>query len=158
MKIGIIHPERDWTAADVAIKIQAIAFSANIDCFISPKHTIRNDNKVLLSLKKCSYILFLSHDIKNPDEVTIKELKYLKNKPIIAIVKKPFKKLENVTFKNIIEYETTKNPFEYLKKIIDNLSKEQKSIKIKKKENDVLLLGLTALLLLLLDDSSINRK
>jgi len=158
MKIGIIYSEKDWTAADIALKIQAIAFSKDIDCFISPKHTVRNDDKVLLSLRKCSHILFLSHDIKNPDEITVKELNYLKDKPIIAIVKKPFKKLENITFKNIIEYETSKNAIEYLKKLIDNVSKNQKSIKIKKEENNVLLLGLTALLLLLLVGSTNNKK
>jgi hypothetical protein len=39
MKIGIIFSERDWTAAEIALKIQGLAFSKDVDCYISPKHS-----------------------------------------------------------------------------------------------------------------------
>jgi hypothetical protein len=42
MKIGITYSQNDWTASEIALKIQAIAFSHDIDCYISPKQTVRN--------------------------------------------------------------------------------------------------------------------
>jgi hypothetical protein len=157
MKIGITYSQNDWTASEIALKIQAIAFSHDIDCYISPKHTVRNDEKVLLQLRKCSYIFFISYDEHTTDDVTYHELKHLNDKYIIGIIKKPFKVPDNLHFSKTIEYDTSTDAIKYLQDFIQKISKKKQKSSAKKDENTALLLGLTALLLLLIT-SAVGKK
>lgn len=127
MKIGIIFSEKDWTASEIALKIQSLAYSSDLDCYISPKHIARDDNKVALNLKKCNYILFIAHDIDTPDTITQSELKLVKDKQVIGIVKESFD--YDFNFSKVFRYSLKKDAIEYIKEEIQNLKRNKKSIR-----------------------------
>lgn len=147
MKIGIIFSERDWTAAEIALKLQSLAYSNDIDCYISPKHIERNHDKVLLTLNKCDYIIFIAHDIDEPDNITQQELKFLKNKPILGIVINHFK--SNISFFKEFRYSLKEDAISYLQSEIQKLKHHTTKSKKHQQEDTLLLLGLTALLIIL---------
>jgi hypothetical protein len=148
MKIAIIFSEKDWTASEIALKIQSLAYTNDLDCYISPKHISRDDHKVATVLKKCQYVIFIAHDINNPDPLTKKELELVKDKYILGIVMSSFK--FNFQFSQTFVYSSKQDAIRYIKEQLEKI--KHKNVKGKKhKESDtVLILGLTALLIILL--------
>jgi len=79
--ISILYPEGDYTSADIAIKLQALAQAQANQVFIVPKHFGRNDENVYKNLKASKTAILLIHGKSTLDESTLTELKYLlKNK------------------------------------------------------------------------------
>lgn len=148
MKIAILYSEKDWTASEIALKIQSLAFSNDLECYISPKHFKRDDNKVASILKKCNYVIFISHDIDTPDIITQNELELVKDKFVLGIIKKSFKHKYIFTQKFI--YSDKLDAIGYIKNEIANLNHKSRSGKKHKESDTILLLGLTALLFILL--------
>lgn len=157
MKIGIIFSERDWVATEVALKIQSLAYFINLDCYISPKHIIRNNDKSYINLRKCNYILFIAHDIDVPDVITQSELNLVKDKPVIGIVKDSFD--YHFDFLKVFKYSLKEDVIRYLQNEIKNI----KNIPIKNKKkyhkiDTVLLLALVALIITLFIRLSKNQN
>lgn len=152
MKLGIIFPERDWTAADIALKIQSLAYNNDIDCYISPKHIARDNNKVFIELNKCNYIIFIAHDVNVPDNITQRELEVVKKKPVLGIVIESFK-LKYPFFKEF-RYKQKDDVIEYIQNEIGKIKHSKTNTRKHKNEDIVLLMGLTALLIILIGVSS----
>lgn len=86
--LTIIYPEGDYTAADIAIRAQALAQGQGKQLYIVPKHLGRNKEAILKKLNKTNETLFISYDKSVLDENTRQELNFLleKGKKIHAIV------------------------------------------------------------------------
>lgn len=80
MPITIIYPKEDYEAANVAIKVQALAQSSNQRVYVVPKHFGKNKTEVQKNLDKTSVALFISQSVDKIDNSTLEELKYLKSK------------------------------------------------------------------------------
>lgn len=164
MKIGIIYPERDWTAADLALRLEVFAFEKDIDVYISPRHTVRLDeNIVLKKLNSCHYVIFIAHDIMIPDEVTLNELKQLKKPFVIALLPDNFqlKNMDHLINENrlhVLTYQQGRLHERNLKELIDEIfktfkEKDKQKEKVRKNEEfqlellkALLLVGLSVLI------------
>lgn len=80
MNITIIYPREDYDAANVAIKVQALAQSKNQRVYVVPKHHGRNKSEIERKLGETNVALFISQSDSEIDQPTIDELKYLKSK------------------------------------------------------------------------------
>ncbi|MBX2957225.1 MAG: hypothetical protein KF846_13765 [Cyclobacteriaceae bacterium] len=78
--ISILYPEGDFTSADIAIKLQALAQAQSEQIFIVPKHFGRNDENVFKNLSASKTALLLLHDKVALDGATKKEVEFLINK------------------------------------------------------------------------------
>ncbi len=131
--ITIIYPFKDYTSADIAIKLQALASGENQKIYVVPKHFGRIEERVYKELDKTDVALLIVFDEKQLDQMTIDELQYLKSKkvPIFAFMPNYL----TINDEQITSYKY--KPFDkndILKKLYDfisNLSKEKKS-----KDND----------------------
>ena len=77
--IGFIYPKDDWTAAEIAIKMQALAASQGKKVYSPPKNTRRNKKEIEIMLSRIKHAIFLAYDNKNIDDDTKWELEVLKN-------------------------------------------------------------------------------
>lgn len=75
--ISILYPEGDFTSADIAIKLQALAQTQSEQIFIVPKHFGRNDENVYKNLGKSKTAMLLLHDKVALDSGTVKEVELL---------------------------------------------------------------------------------
>jgi hypothetical protein len=75
--ISILYPEGDFTSADIAIKLQALALAQSEQIFIVPKHFGRNDENVYKNLGASKTAILLLHDKMALDAGTKKEVDYL---------------------------------------------------------------------------------
>lgn len=75
--ISILYPKDDYTSADIAIKLQALAADQANKIFIVPKHYGRNKENINKNLAKSRTAIFLSHDMSELDPSTRKELELL---------------------------------------------------------------------------------
>ncbi len=84
----IIYPFQDFYAADIAVKVQALAAGQNKKISVIPKHYGRLQNNVDKMLNDTELVLFLAHDVYNIDENTQYELEELirQKKDVIAII------------------------------------------------------------------------
>ena len=91
--ISIFYSEGDYGAADIAVKLQALAQLQAGQIFIVPKHFGRNQINVEKNLKKSKTAIFLAHDKNVLDSHTKREVAFLsRNKArIYAIVPVQFK-------------------------------------------------------------------
>jgi hypothetical protein len=99
--ISILYPKDDYTSADIAIKIQALAQNQPGTIFIVPKHFGRNDINVQKNLLGSSSAMLLLHDKRSLDVDTKKEIELLvKNKKKVFCIapkqSKPYLKLPPV--------------------------------------------------------------
>lgn len=75
--ITILYPKDDFDAANVAVKVQALAQSRNQKIYVVPKHYGRNRTEVQESLKKSSVALLIAQSANEIDQDTLNELKIL---------------------------------------------------------------------------------
>lgn len=75
--ITFIYPKDDWTAAEIVVKMQALAASQNIRVYSPPKNTRRDEREIAMKLAKTKYSIFLAYDAHTIDEDTAWELKFL---------------------------------------------------------------------------------
>lgn len=75
--ITILYPKDDFDAANVAVKVQALAQSRNQKIYVVPKHYGRNRTEVQESLKKSSIALLIAQAANEIDQDTLDELKAL---------------------------------------------------------------------------------
>jgi len=75
--ISILYPEGDFTSADIAIKLQALAQAQSEQIFIVPKHFGRNSENVYKNLGASKTALLLLHDKMTLDVDTRKEIDFL---------------------------------------------------------------------------------
>ena len=75
--ITIIYPFGDYTAADMAIKMQALASVQNKPIYVVPKHFGRKDEKVEKKLSETKIALLLVADKKTLDKKTKLEIDFL---------------------------------------------------------------------------------
>jgi hypothetical protein len=86
--LTILYSEGDYTAADIAIRVQALAQGQGQQIYVSPKHFGRNEESVKKALSKSKNALFIAFDKTSIDAKTIQEINYLHALPckIYAIV------------------------------------------------------------------------
>jgi hypothetical protein len=87
--IAIIYPKADYTAEEVAYKLEL-----NLEwVYIVPRREFRNENVTKKKLDKVKYALFIAFEDVKLDPTTKKDINYLKqnNKTIIAIISKDHK-------------------------------------------------------------------
>lgn len=77
--IILLYPEKDYTSADIAIKVQALAAGQNKakNIYVIPKHYGRNENEIQKKMDKAKEVLLLAYDKLKLDDGTTKELDYL---------------------------------------------------------------------------------
>ena len=80
--IAFLYPKEDWTAADISLKVQAIAASQNVEVYSVPKFQKNRKEQIFQRLSKASQVIFLAHDIEHIDEDTREQLCYIKEKKI----------------------------------------------------------------------------
>ena len=92
--LTFIYPRNDWTAVEVVLKIQALASSQNYKVYATPKNTRRDEEMIKRKLLKTRYAIFVAIDSTEPDEDTIRELRFLKerNVRIYGIVQSSFRR------------------------------------------------------------------
>jgi hypothetical protein len=88
--IAFLYPKEDWTAAEIALKVQAVAASQDIDVYSVPKFQKNRKEQIFQKLSKVSQAIFLARDVKLIDEDTQEQLKFLKEKntPVYFILPK----------------------------------------------------------------------
>jgi hypothetical protein len=88
--IAFLYPKEDWTAAEIALKIQAVAASQDIEVYSVPKFQKNRKELIFQRLSKTSQAIFLACDVKTIDEDTQDQLMFLKEKkkPVYFIVPK----------------------------------------------------------------------
>lgn len=86
--ITILYPEKDYTAADLALKTQALAQNAGNKIYIVPRHYGRQEINVQKNLEKTKIALLIIHDAKLLDDSISSELNFLisKNIKIYALI------------------------------------------------------------------------
>ena len=75
--ITFLYPRDDWKAAEIAVKIQALAASQNVKVYSTPKNVRRNEQEIAKKLAKTKYAFFVSYDADFIDSDTSWELRYL---------------------------------------------------------------------------------
>lgn len=89
--ITFIYPEGDWTAAEIAIKIQALASSQGHQVYSPPKVGRRDQQSIARKLSQSKYAIFVAFDETAIDDATQWELRTLSdtNATIYAVVPEP---------------------------------------------------------------------
>jgi hypothetical protein len=80
--IAFLYPKEDWTAAEIALKVQAVAASQNIEVYSVPKFQKNRKDQIYERLSKSTQAIFLAYDVMVIDEDTREELKFLNEKRI----------------------------------------------------------------------------
>ena len=75
--ITFVYPRDDWKAAEIAVKLQALAASQNIKVYSTPKNVRRDDEEIAKKLAKTKYAIFIAYDADAIDTNTIWELESL---------------------------------------------------------------------------------
>ena len=162
--LTIIYPKEDYTSADIAIRVQALAQGQGQKIYVVPKHYGRNEENVFAKLSKATSILFIAHDKLNIDQNTEKELSFLssKGKKVHYIVPTDMNLTTDSTY---IHKYLNNNKMDFANAIQGFIQKiqtnEQGSKKINK-ENAVLLavsmLIVTIIFLLIISNLNNNEK
>ena len=78
--IAFLYPKEDWTAAEIALKVQAVAASQEVEVYSVPKFQKNRREQIFQRLSKASRAIFLAYDVKTIDEDTREQLEFLKEK------------------------------------------------------------------------------
>jgi hypothetical protein len=78
--IAFLYPKEDWTAAEIALKVQAVAASQNLEVYSVPKFQKNRNDQIFQKLSKATQAIFLARDVKLVDADTQEHLKFLKEK------------------------------------------------------------------------------
>ncbi len=91
--LTIIYPFGDYTAADIAIKLQALSSIQEQSVYVVPKHFGRREEAVIQNLSNSKVVLFIVFDSLAIDEKTEYEINFLKSKniPIYAFIPEDFR-------------------------------------------------------------------
>ena len=131
--ITFVYPKDDWKAAEIAVKIQALAASQNIKVYSTPKNVRRDDQEIAKNLAKTKYAIFLAYDAEVVDVDTGWELKYLidRNIEIHSVVPHAFvSELRRLgIYQNIYPYSYGESSefIDSVKKLITHLEEESKT-------------------------------
>lgn len=153
--ITILYSESDYSAADIAIKVQAIAQGKGTKIYIVPKHYGRIEENVYKNLRKSTIVLFLAYDKTKIDNSTRKELEFLinKGKNIYSIIPVNMElpiinKSQNI---KIIQYHK-KGKIEFVNEIKNILSKLVLKNRSRQRDKDFIgLIGFLLISILLLE-------
>ena len=158
--LTIIYPENDYTSADIAIRVQALAQGQGQKVYVVPKHLGRNKENISKNLKKTDTVLFIAYDKTQIDTSTIEELSWLtkNNKLIHAIIP------DNMVMdlgQNLRTYTYSQNSQSDLavgiSKFVGQLQSEQVK-KATKNDNILVLVGLLVLSILFLSLVNDGKK
>ena len=143
--LSILYPKEDYTAADVAVRVQALAAGEGQKIQVIAKHFGRNPLEVEKQLKRTKIALFIACDQVKLDDNSQQELDILLKKhcKIICIVPQKFESLpENED--NIEKYTYTQGDARSFADTAQNFVKKLKDFQISsppaKKNNDISLL------------------
>ncbi|GAB4340884.1 MAG: hypothetical protein OHK0038_20430 [Flammeovirgaceae bacterium] len=146
--LTILYSEGDYTAADIAIRVQALAQGQGQQLYVSPKHFGRNEESVKKALSKSKNALFIAFDKTTIDDKTLQEIKYLQSIPckIYAIV--PME----MTLPNIPMdvYKFQSKNFSNFVEVVQNFIKHLSENNSKSPKNNQLLIGTGILILSIL--------
>lgn len=159
--LTIIYPENDYTSADIAIRVQALAQGQGQKVYVVPKHLGRNEVNILKNLNKTDTVLFIAYDKIQLDASTLKELSWLtnNNKLIHAIVPDNMK-IDLGQNLRIYSY-SQKNHSNFavgINKFVNQLQSEQKVKEVTKNDNILILVGLLVLSILFLSLVNDGKK
>ncbi len=95
--LTILYPKEDYAAADVAVRVQALAAGENQTIQVITKHFRRNQEQVDQQLNQTTAALFIACDRLELDESSQQELTELRDKncKIICVVPENFVGLPN---------------------------------------------------------------
>lgn len=93
--LSILYPKEDYTAADVAIRVQALAAGEDHKLYVVPRHFGRQQEQVQKNLHKTTAALLIACDQTRLDESCKQEIDFLieKKKRIIGVVPANFELL-----------------------------------------------------------------
>jgi hypothetical protein len=93
--LSILYPKEDYTAADVAIRVQALAAGEGHKLHVVPRHFGRQEEQAQKNLHKTTAGLLIACDKARLDETSKKDIGFLieKKKRIIAVVPANFEPL-----------------------------------------------------------------
>jgi len=126
--ITLIYPEGDWTAAEVVIKMQALAASQGYKVYVTPKNTRRDEEHIKLQLRKTVYAIFTAIDKRDVDENSLWELKFLHKNDVVIYYAVPggFHLPEGLYKRKNVFYFSRDDPEEIIKSLDDILAKIKK--------------------------------
>lgn len=143
--LTIFYPKEDYTAADVAVRVQALAAGENQTVQVITKHIRRNQKQVTQQLRQTTAALFIACDRLELDEKSQQELADLqyKNCKIICVVPQDFVELPKSP--NIERYTYTQGDTgsfaETVQKFVDKLKHaQQRAAPEQKSDNGAALL------------------
>lgn len=171
-RIAILYPKNDWTAADTALRLDAIASFKNLNGFIVPKYPNRDDESLIPKLGRSKYAIFLMFDKNILDTTTKQDISFLleRGAKVYCIIPHTslnyFKNIfaqhaSHSNNKNIVIISYYKGSKTDLENSINDILEEikKKEEKVHKANRDmVMALVLTGLLLLVLSALSKNKK
>lgn len=168
MKVAIIYPAKDYTAADISYKLKAFTEGRGLRVVISKKNTrafpedhVKRNSALF---KDVEVALFLMYDAPEIDLLTIEEIAYLISKkvPIYAIIPGSNLDANQVLVENGVEniYKYRENDPQHFMSVIENIindiKKAYRDVPVENRSNDVIgsliaLLGFILLILVLYD-------
>lgn len=158
--ISIIYSERDYEAANIALKVQSLSQNQKEKIYIVPKHFGRNSATVQQMLAKSKAAVFLAVDSKRVDDITFQELLFLRQnrKPIKYIVPNRYS-LNDLQTKEVDVYRyypnTTRNNL--IRNISATISELEERANNSSNEGVLAAIILSALLLLGLSSTSSTK-
>jgi len=148
--ISITYPHGDYSSADLAIKLQALAQTNSQKIYVVPKHFGRDKTNIYKNLENTNAALLLLHDKLGLDKPTKDEVVYLVKKKAVVYSIAPIETRKHLKLPNGVTsfyYDQAKSG-DFLKtvqKIISDLEKVKKE-----KSNDDNLGGLLLLMALVI--------
>ena len=158
--LTIMYPENDYTSADIAIRVQALAQGQGQKVYVVPKHLGRNEENIFKNLKKTDTVLFIAYDKTQIDASTFEELAWLtkNNKLIHAIIPDNMvmdlgQNLRTYTYSQNIQSDFAVG----INRFVGQLQNEQVK-KVTKNDNILILVGLLVLSILFLSLVNDGKK
>lgn len=159
--LTIIYPENDYTSADIAIRVQALAQGQGQKVYVVPKHLGRNEENISKNLKKTDSVLFIAYDKTQLDESTLTELSWLtkNNKLIHAIVPDNMQMGLGQNLRTYTYSQMNHSDFAVsINRFVSQLQSEQQVKKGTKNDNILILVGLLVLSILFLSLVNDGKK
>jgi hypothetical protein len=159
--LTIIYPENDYTSADIAIRVQALAQGQGQKIYVVPKHLGRNEENIFKNLKKTDTVLFIAYDKTQLDNSTLDELSWLikNNKLIHAIVPDNMKMDLGQNLRTYTYSQMNHSDFAAgINRFVNQLQNEQKVKNGTKNDNILVLVGLLVLSILFLSLVNDGKK
>jgi hypothetical protein len=165
--VSILYCDRDFEAANIALKVQSLSQSQPVKIYIVPKHYGRSEAVVSQNLNKTDAAIFLAYESKALDEMTAHELSFLKrNKvPVKYIVPNDFQSDLVFANGNVIRYDAhplnNNKIINDLSRTVGELNTQMKVKKVAADENSgavFFIIGMALFLLGLVASTSADTK